>query len=203
MCFSATATFFGLCPIFVQMFGYCPPHDAISSIKTFSKISSVSTRLDGIRLFGLHQLAGNIEQRFYAATYRYPRRWRSICRALATRGGMAHRKPLRRRRDFLRGDWRSFVSARANTVTASAARRWRRSRIRSSPARNPIPWQSGRTGRRQNPRSPRQLGQPRIHIRLAKNALHVGRSSTALFDHLFGASRPPAATRPPHHRDAV
>jgi hypothetical protein len=71
MCFSATATFFGLRRIFVQMFGYCPPHDAISSIKTFSKISSVSTRPDGIRLFGLHQLAGNIEQRFYAATYRY------------------------------------------------------------------------------------------------------------------------------------
>jgi len=131
MCFSATATFFGLCRIFVQM---------------ILKNSSVSTRLDGIRLFGLHQLAGNIEQRFYAATYRYPRSWRSICRALATRGGMVHRKPLRPRRDFLRGDRRSFVSARANTATASAARRWRRSRIRSSPARNPIPWQSALPG---------------------------------------------------------
>jgi hypothetical protein len=95
MCFNATATLFGLCRIFVQMFGYCTPHDAISSIKTFSTISSISTRPDGIRLFGPHQLAGNTEQRFYAATYRYPRRWRSICRALATRGGMAHRKPPR------------------------------------------------------------------------------------------------------------
>jgi hypothetical protein len=67
MCCSATLTLFGLCRIFVQMLGYCPPHDAISSIKHSPEFqSSVGTRLDGIRLFGLHQLAVNIEQRSYA-----------------------------------------------------------------------------------------------------------------------------------------
>jgi hypothetical protein len=40
---SAALTFFWLCRTFVQMLGYCPTHDAISSTKAFYKIASTLT----------------------------------------------------------------------------------------------------------------------------------------------------------------
>jgi hypothetical protein len=40
MCRSATLTFFRLCRVFVQMPGYCPPHDAISPIEKYSLTSN-------------------------------------------------------------------------------------------------------------------------------------------------------------------
>jgi hypothetical protein len=62
------------------------------SPQTFSKISSVGTRPDGIRLFGLHQLAGNIERRFYARNLPL-----SIHGILAIRCSIARYRPLQMR----------------------------------------------------------------------------------------------------------
>jgi hypothetical protein len=70
MCCSATLTFFWLCRAFVQMLGYCPPHDAISPIENSHQLP-IEYR-HGIPLCDLQQLVAP-EQRFMPANCRYPR----------------------------------------------------------------------------------------------------------------------------------